>query len=95
MSPKLFQRYLNNLHKRAQSERYMRGRLFGRFLPGKKGQYAPLKEDSALDFKSEKAPEPGPEVIPDDPLNTSMIDYMPKKKWMKKKKKKHKDDLFD
>ena len=37
--------------------------------------------------------EPEPEVIPDDPLNTSMIDYMPKKKWMKKKKK-HKDDLF-
>lgn len=86
MSPKLYKRYLNNLHKRAQSERYMRGRLFGRFLPGKKGQYAPLKEDSALDFKPEKAPEPKPEVIPDDPLNTSMIKYIPKK-WKKKKNK--------
>ena len=94
MSPKLYQRYLNNLYKQAQREPFMRGRLFGRFLPGK-GILAPLKEDSKLDFKPEKAPEPEPEVIPDDPLNTSMIDYMPKNEWMKKKKKKHKDDLFD
>ena len=91
MSPKLYKRYLNNLHKQAQSEPFMRGRLFGRFLP-EKGMFTQLKKDSKLDFKPEKAPEPKPEVIPDDPLNTSMIDYMPKKKWMKKK---HKDDLFD
>ncbi len=56
-----------------------------------------LKKDSKLDFKPEKAPEPE-DNIPDDPLNTGMIDYSPKKKSKKKKKKKkekHEDDLFD
>ena len=86
MSPKLYQRYLNNLNKRAQNERYMRGRLFGKYLPNKNAQYAPVKVDPKLTFKPEKAQKPEPEVIPDDPLNTSMIKYIPKK-WKKKKNK--------
>ena len=96
MSPKLYKWYLNNLHKQAQSEPFMRGRLFGRFLP-EKGMFTQLKKDSKLDFKPEKAPEPE-DNNPDDPLNTGMIDYSPKKKSKKKKKKKkekHEDDLFD